>query len=470
MTAQITTRLKTTAAALGATALAACGGVLQLAEIEGSGYSDGSASGYGSVYVNGTQFATDTATIIVDGAPANEAALDVGMQLQIDGDVLGGVASRINFDRDLRGPVDAINRTNLLSPNARLTVLGQTVFVDSRTRYIGTELDSLSTDMSIAVSGLRGADGSLRATWVSLHNSLYVAGNERVDVEGVVTAVSGNRASLGGLQIDLGSTALAGQVAAGDRIEAAGLQVIRGGTLSADQAEFAPIARSAPGPQVQLDGLVAAVSGDVFRIGNLQIDGSQASRGDASALPITSGARVIVTGTQSGTDRVSASRIVLLPPADIWLTGTVAGIDLDSDQLSVLGQTLQLLPHTQFIDDSAAELRRFRTADLALGDSVQVLAYTTTNGALAVARLRRIDPIGNTTLRSHATNVDASNERLELARIRVGVTPTTVYTDADGNLETSSQFFAAISNGTLVEAVGDSNGLGGLTADRLTRP
>ena len=161
---------------------------------------------------------------------------------------------------------------------------------------------------------------------------------------------------------------------------------------------------------------------------------------------------------------------MLLPAADLSLTGSVSGIDFDSEQLVVLGQTLQLLPHTQFIDDSAAALRRFRTADLSLGDTVELLAYASTDGNLAVARLRRIDPAGSVTLRGEASEVSTADESLSLAGVAVRSTATTVFTDAEGNLETAGQFFANISNGTLVEAVGSSNGLGGLNAERLTRP
>lgn len=464
------TTIKTALASLGASALAACGGVLQLAEIEGSGYSDGTASGYGSVYVNGTRFTTNTAAISVDGTPASEADLEIGMQLQVDGDVLAGVAQQIRYDRDLRGPVDAIDRPNPLSSNATLTVLGQSVMVDSRTRYVGTDLGSLDTDNSIDVSGLRAADGGLRATLVQLRNSLYTAGAERVDVEGVVTAVSGNLVTIGSLQIDLAGTALAGQATNGDRIEAFGQQANRGGVLVADQAQFAPSERNAAGPQVQLDGLVGAVAGDTLSIAGLQVDTSGASRGDTSGLPITTGSRVIIAGTETGATSVSASRLTLLPPADIHLTGSVGSISTVSQQISVLGQTIELLPHTQFIDDSNANLRRFRTADLNVGDTVELLAYQTADNTLAAARLRRIDPVGSITLAGEASNIDAANERLRLAGVLISTRPTTVFTDADGNLETGNQFFANIDNGSLVEAVGSGDGLGGLKADRLMRP
>lgn len=465
---------KRLAVVLGSAALAACGGVLQLAEIEGSGYSDGAGSGYGSVYVNGTRFTTDVAAITIDGASASEADLEIGMLLQVDGDVLAGIAQSIRYDRDLRGPIDRIERANLLSDDATLEILGQSVRVDSRTRYVGTDLDGLTTDMSVEISGLRAADGSLRASLLRLNSNVYAAGTERVDVEGHVTAVSNTVVRVGQLQIDLAASSLSGQVAIGDHIEAFGLQTTRGGVLRADQARRLLDGREADGPQVQLDGLVTAVSGSTLSLGGQQVDISNAERGDASGLPITQGARLIVTGTRAGntpdTRLISARRVVLLPAADLSLTGSVSGIDFDSEQLVVLGQTLQLLPHTQFIDDSAAALRRFRTADLSLGDTVELLAYASTDGNLAVARLRRIDPAGSVTLRGEASEVSTADESLSLAGVAVRSTATTVFTDAEGNLETAGQFFANISNGTLVEAVGSSNGLGGLNAERLTRP
>ena len=470
MNRPIPTTIKATLSAAAVTTLAACGSVLQVAEIEGSGYSDGSGSGFGSVYVNGTRFATGTSTIVVDGQAATEAALEVGMQLQVDGDVLAGVAQRIRYDRDLSGPIDAINRANLLSDDATLTVLGQAVEVDSRTRYIGTALSSLSTDNSIEVSGLRQANGRLRATFVRLRSSLHTPGTEQVDVEGVVTAVNGAIVTIGSLQIDLAGTALAGQAGIGDRIEAFGQQASRAGTLVANRADFAPNERGNAGPQVQLEGFVTDVSGNVLRINGLQVDTANANRGDGSSLPITTGARVIVNGTQSGS-AIDASRLVLLPAADIEITGAISGIDLTNDQITVLGQTIQLQAHTQYIDDSAANLRRFRIADLALGDRVELLTYATGNpGTLAVARLTRLQPTGNVTLQGLATDVDTANEQLRLGGVLVSPAPTTIFSDADGNLETVGQFFANIGDGTLVNVVGAADGAGGLTAERMTRP
>ena len=450
--------------------LAACGGLLQVAEIEGSGYSDGSATGYGSVYVNGTRFATNTATITVDGAPSTEDALAIGMQLQVDGDVLAGEATRIRYDRDIRGPIDAIDRPNLLSPDASLTVLGQTVVVDSRTHYVGADLGSLSTDNSVDISGLRSADGSLRATMIRLQRTFYTPGAERIDLEGPVAAVSGSTATVGTLQIDLTGTAPAGQVAVGDHLEVFGVQASRSGVLDADQAQRIAPARSSDGPQVQREGLVTAVNDDVLRLGALQVDVGSAARTDDSGLPVLAGSRVIVSGSLNPAGRVVARELTLLPATNMLLTGAVAAIDLQNAQLRVLGQTIQLLPHTQFIDDSGNDLRRFRTGDLSVGDTVELLTWQTNSDGLAAARLRRLDPATGVSLRGEASNIDAGARQLTLGGVPVRSTATTIYTDSEGNLETASQFFANIGNGTLIEAIGTGDGAGGLNAERLTRP
>ncbi|HXG29534.1 MAG TPA: hypothetical protein VNJ47_11890, partial [Nevskiales bacterium] len=67
--------------------LAGCGGIegtgSPQAGVEGTGFSEGTVSGFGSVYVNGIRFATDRADIVVDGTPAAEDALRVGMVLNV---------------------------------------------------------------------------------------------------------------------------------------------------------------------------------------------------------------------------------------------------------------------------------------------------------------------------------------------------------------------------------------------------
>ena len=110
-----TTTALTTAIAL---TLTACndtgesdGGV---AGIGGSGYvSSGTVTGFGSVYVNGVKFETDTTVFdIDDSGSGSQDDLAIGMVVTVNGTVnddgVTGTADSISFDDQLQGPVSNI--------------------------------------------------------------------------------------------------------------------------------------------------------------------------------------------------------------------------------------------------------------------------------------------------------------------------------------------------------------------------
>ncbi len=102
---------KNTISAAIALTLVACGGSdTDVAGIGGSGYiSSGSITGFGSVYVNGVKFETDSATFDVDGTSGTQDDLAIGMVVKVNGSInadgVTGTASSISFDDELQGPV-----------------------------------------------------------------------------------------------------------------------------------------------------------------------------------------------------------------------------------------------------------------------------------------------------------------------------------------------------------------------------
>src|SRR5256885_5141775 len=69
--------------------LASCGGGQLTAGIEGSGApvtTVGSITGFGSIFVNGVEYATAGAQIGIDGQPGTEAQLSVGDVVTVVGD------------------------------------------------------------------------------------------------------------------------------------------------------------------------------------------------------------------------------------------------------------------------------------------------------------------------------------------------------------------------------------------------
>ena len=145
--------------------------------IGGSGMtSQGSVSGFGSIIVNGTEFDTTNARVIVEGQEVGIGDadvltyLDVGKVVTVYGtDSNNPVADRVTYNDNVEGPVESIN---VIDPNTRkdIVVLGQTVIVNVVTEFKGTtfaDLDALAvTNDVVEVSGFVDEQGRIWATFL----------------------------------------------------------------------------------------------------------------------------------------------------------------------------------------------------------------------------------------------------------------------------------------------------------------
>jgi len=150
-----TTNLTTLAAALSlTTVLVACGGgggSTDIAGIGGSGFvSSGTITGFGSVFVNGVKFETNTASFDIEGVPGTQEDLALGMVVKVNGtinpDGITGVATKIIFDDDLQGPVSGYptDTTNLTT--ATFTVMNTSVQIDRRTTHFDADNGGINFD------------------------------------------------------------------------------------------------------------------------------------------------------------------------------------------------------------------------------------------------------------------------------------------------------------------------------------
>ena len=80
----------------------------------GSGRAFGEITAFGSIFVNGIEYSTTTATITINGVVqpvGDQSALKVGMAVLVDGTVnpdgLTGTATTVDFLGDLEGTIDA---------------------------------------------------------------------------------------------------------------------------------------------------------------------------------------------------------------------------------------------------------------------------------------------------------------------------------------------------------------------------
>ncbi len=216
--------IKSTLAAAIAITISACssGDSGSVAGIGGSGYtSSGSITGFGSVFVNGVEFETDSATFDVDGEDGTQADLAIGMVVRVNGSInedgLTGVAESISFDEELQGPVSAPIIYDIDGVNGTFTVLGVKVIIDSSSTSFDIDsdlpaatvfdFDTIAVNNNVEISGFFDMNGVLQATRIELKDIIFDP-NSVVEVEGVISNLSGTTFNLGGLIIDASAATL----------------------------------------------------------------------------------------------------------------------------------------------------------------------------------------------------------------------------------------------------------------------
>jgi hypothetical protein len=175
--------------------LISCGsggfGMMAGGGIGGTGIiSIGTITAFGSIVVNGTEFDTSNAAIIVNGEEigvGDEIALDnldIGRVVTVEGtgnlDNISAVAVRVIYNDNVAGPVESI--CDIDSVTKEIVVLGQIVIVNVITKLKGTAFDSIAQNDLVEVSGLVDDTGAIRATFLEKTGEF---------MEGIIVGVTG---------------------------------------------------------------------------------------------------------------------------------------------------------------------------------------------------------------------------------------------------------------------------------------
>jgi Domain of unknown function (DUF5666) len=144
--------------------------------IDGSGFiSRGTISGFGSIFVNGTEFDTANAAIVIGGEEIGigddvaKKNLNIGRVITIEGKRFGdpntAVADRVTYSNNVKGPVEAVY--DLDGNTKELIVLGQMVVVNAATHFNNTSFDTILPKDVLEVSGLFDDKGTIWATFIA---------------------------------------------------------------------------------------------------------------------------------------------------------------------------------------------------------------------------------------------------------------------------------------------------------------
>ncbi|UCB54420.1 MAG: hypothetical protein JSW45_10795 [Thiotrichales bacterium] len=184
--------------------------------------SSGTITGFGSIFVNGVEYETDSATFSIDDDPTltTEDRLATGMRVVVEGEVnsdgVTGTATRVTFDDQLQGPVNAASVVDADGTGRTITVLGTTVQLNSTSTIFdisGTatgpfDFDTIAIDDNVEISGFPDSAGVLQATRIELKQNTFVPDSSIVELKGPIVGLSGTDFSVNGVNVNAVSAAI----------------------------------------------------------------------------------------------------------------------------------------------------------------------------------------------------------------------------------------------------------------------
>ncbi|MEZ6186274.1 MAG: DUF5666 domain-containing protein [Planctomycetota bacterium] len=369
------------------------------AGIGGSGYrSNGTITEFGSIFVNGIEFDTSSATFEIEDGTGSQANLQKGMRVVVEGSVNAGgttgVATRVRFEDQLEGPIPAASTitTDADGENKRFTILGVPVTANQiDTTFVGVTFASLAPGQELQISGFFDAAGLLHATAI-VSKGGFTPGASLVEAKGTVTTLGATTFSLRvgttTLTVDYTSANLSqvpGGLLAGQSVEAKGtIASDTATTIVATQVKLDDTGLS-NGNQVELEGIVTSFSS----AGSFAVDGQTVSAAGATLTPtnlvLRAGIRVEVEGSvQNGV--LQATR-VKLREGNNRVHATASNVSGASFVLTVAGQTVRVTADssTRLEDKTSGTPLTLATLNRVDGRFLEVRGYDDGTGTGLIA-------------------------------------------------------------------------------------
>jgi hypothetical protein len=424
--------------------------------------SSGTVDGTGSIFVNGVRFDVDDADIFVNGEPAGEAELGLGMVVtvsgRVDDDGVNGTAERVDYDAELKGPISSLER-NADNSSARLIVLSQVVIAErTSTVFEDTAFDLLSVGNLVEISGYRDNEDRLRATRIEGENDIET----EVSITGTIGALQGQSFRIGDQPVDATDAQLedlpASGLANGLRVEVEG--ELRDGVIAASRIEGKDELSTTlqPDDQVVALGAISDLDGSGgFRVRGLPVDAANSAI-SSGGLPLKNGLIFEVSGTWDGAAIVADA--VTVRRGRIQLEAPLSGLDAADGTLSFQYGTEEVSVATDsrtLFDDDRDDIEYLQISDLAVGDYLEVEALDV-GGSLLATRVDRDETDDENELQAPVESfVDGIS--VTLLGVTFDVTQAEFENAGDDDIS-AGEFFANLSIGALVSVSDDAPGDG----------
>lgn len=444
--------------------LASCDGI-EVAGIQGSGSPAAAAvgpiTGFGSVFVNGVEYATAGAQILIDDQPGAEAQLRAGQIVTIKGTVnpdgATGTASEVSFSADVEGPATQIDLTN-----NTFVVLGQTVRVTGSTLFDPAiqpaDLTGIQTGTLLEVSGFANAAGELVASRVDVETA-----GSNLQVKGAVESLDTTNQTfrINSLIVDY-SASTTTTLANGTVVKVQGTALASGGALLATHIEVLPGLGAAANQHLDLAGIITSFTS----ASDFVVQGQHVVT-DADTQLVLHGASlgvnvvVHVQGVVNASGMLLAKIVEVRTASPALIRGMVDSVTMAGNSLSVLGVQVTISSATVLEDRSNQHVRQFRLSDLRAGDYVEIHGAEGTPGTVSASVLERDNSENRSYLQGTALNV--ADPSLSVLGVDVTTNAQTVFLGIGKTPASAAAFFSAAPN-QLIWVRGSFSG-GVLTAD-----
>lgn len=306
----------------------ACGGGSELASTSIGGTGTGGtsvskASGpidqFGSVYVGGIHFSTNTVTTLIEGVTGSVDDLELGMWVEVEGTVDStgntGTATNITYGAHLAGNV-------LMVDGNEITMGNIIIETDDYTRYGNNLIQPLMADDFIAVTGQYRSSGNFWASHIGPNPTRF----ERTRTRNELAPTLEN-----------------------------GVELIY---------------------HIEVD---SQIGGDIWQGDGITIDFSEATNLSNDGGSFQPRERLAVRGRRdtNGRLRVSEFNVREERPGETEVIGTITLLQDHPPRVTIGGNVYRIEPFTIFEDQSVDARRRFGFRDLNLFDSVKLVLSPT---------------------------------------------------------------------------------------------
>ena len=423
--------------------------------------SQGQIEGFGSVFVNGVEWETDSVEIEIEGSPGfSESDLQIGMLVKVEGNLdtggTTGTAATISFDDNLEGPISSITTSSTGSVKT-LLVMGQTaIVVNGVTFFDDTPPYSFAT-MAVGdvveVSGSTNFDGSIQATFIEKKADDLAAflATDDLEIQGVVAGLAGNTFQINALTIDFtGVTPRNGTLANGVLVEVKG-NALAGNTLTATDVEVKPAGLGVDDiDEAQVEGFVTNLNtaAQTFEVNGQLVDYSTAAFIGGTEAELLDGTKVEAEGPIVAGE-LQAEKVEF--EESIKFEANAATVDAGAGTL-----TLEDLAGITVVVDNA--LTEFEPAgstlnDIVIGDEVKIRARKSSGGTIVAIELEILDEPSDRAIIQGP--VDSFVSLGDVTILGVAVDTTTIDDDDfkdDDTVIGRAAFFNRLAVGDLVKA------------------